>query len=51
MSDFDEARVKEEDIRGVIGNLLGSSFPFNGDDRTTRVTMTVDIHAEFCDDS
>ena len=50
MSDFNEARVEKEDVRRVVGNPLGSSFPFNSDDRTTRVTMTVDIHAEFCDD-
>jgi len=48
MSDLNEPRIKEENIRGVESNAFSSTFPFDGVARSTGVAVLVDIEAKFC---
>ena len=48
VSHFDEARVKDEDVWWVPGDVLGSAFPFDGALGTTWVAMAVHIQPELC---
>jgi hypothetical protein len=48
MSDLNEPRIKEENIRGVESNAFSSTFPFDGVARSTGVAVFVDIEAKFC---
>ena len=44
--DFDEAAVEQEDIWWVPGHMLRSTLPLDSADRTTGITMTINIKSK-----
>ena len=47
VSDFNEARIKEEDVGSVECNTFCSAFPLYGSYCSARVAMLVNIEAKF----
>lgn len=45
--DLDEARVEEQDVGRVDGDLLGGAFPFDGAQRATGFAVLVHVKPEF----
>lgn len=45
--DLDEARIEQENVWRVPGDVLGCAFPFDRLHRPTGVTVTVDVQTKF----
>lgn len=49
MAHFDEARVEDENVWRVPGDVLRCAFPFDGALGTTWVAVPVHIQPELCE--
>jgi hypothetical protein len=47
MSNLDEPRIEEENVGLVEGDLLSVALPFDGGPVASRVSVSVNVHAEF----